>query len=381
MQNLEDVLRLASVEGVGPRTYRSLIETLGSVDQVLGASRDELSQVPGMRRGTCHALLQAHRYDPRPELEEADRIGVQILHQEHPQYPAPLLSIYDPPILLYCRGTLVPSDRMAVGVVGTRGPSHYGRAMANRFASELSRLGFAVVSGLARGVDSVAHRSALRAGGRTLAVLGSGLGCIYPEENADLVVQIAEQGAVLSEFPLRMEPAREHFPRRNRLIAGLSLGTLVVEAPHRSGSLITARMANEMGREVFAIPGRVDQRNAEGGNHLIQRGEAKLVTRVEDLLEEFGPMAGQERQPDVGSPVQTRLDLEGAPPTEDEPCPLSAEGEREEKILLALEGGEMPIDGICAATGLVVAQVSSALMLLELKRRVRRKPGRVYAVL
>jgi DNA processing protein len=140
-------------------------------------------------------------------------------------------------------------------------------------------------------------------------------------------------------------------------------------------------MANEMGREVFAIPGRVDQRNAEGGNHLIQRGEAKLVTRVEDLLEEFGPMAGQERQPDVGSPVQTRLDLEGAPPTEDEPCPLSAEGEREEKILLALEGGEMPIDGICAATGLVVAQVSSALMLLELKRRVRRKPGRVYAVL
>lgn len=381
MAAVEDVLRLASVMGLGPRTYRVLLEHFGSVDRILCASFSELSAVEGLRAAVRDGIISSFSYDPRPELESASRAGVRILTQANPEYPKALLTIYDPPILLWIRGSLLDSDSISIGMVGTRQPSHYGRSQAERFTSQLSRLGFTVVSGLARGIDSVCHRSALKAGGRTLAVLGSGLDHIYPEENRDLVVEIAENGAVISEFPMDTGPSRENFPRRNRIIAGISLGVLVVEAPHRSGSLITARIANELGREVFAIPGRIDQRNAEGGNHLIQRGEAKLVSSVEEVIEEFGPVADG-LIPCNREMEQVRLDLDEVPvpviPSGRMPAP---EDEKESRILQALEANNLHIDEICAATGLAVPHVSATLMMLELKRKVKRFPGRIYACL
>ena len=265
-------------------------------------------------------------------------------------------------------------------MVGTRRASRYGREQAERFGSLLGRAGFTVVSGLARGVDSFAHRGALESGGRTFAVLGSGLKHIYPAENRDLAAEVSSQGAVVSEFPLDMQPSRENFPRRNRIVAGMSLGVLVIEAPERSGALITARLAAEMNRELFVVPGRIDYDNAAGCHRLIREG-ATLVRKLEDIMQELGPVPDElaARVREGASLAPAFADVQGqeveAPTTSGA---MAASTAAEGKILSALAGEPTHIDHICASTGLPVSQVSSALMMLELKRLVQQHPGKFF---
>ncbi|GIX46622.1 MAG: hypothetical protein KatS3mg131_0833 [Candidatus Tectimicrobiota bacterium] len=275
---------------------RLLTEGLAALEAALP---DLQARVQAVQRGQAFA-----RYMQRLATEP-----VQVIPFVDARYPRPLRWIPDPPPVLYVRGTLVPEDELAVAVVGTRKPSAYGRLQAQRLSAELVRCGLTVISGMARGIDSLAHASALEAGGRTLAVLGSGINVVYPPENRRLYTAISEQGAVLSEFPLDTKPDRWNFPRRNRLISGLSLGVLVVEATTTSGSLHTARHALEQGREVFAVPGRVDSPSSRGTHGLIKHG-AKLVEDVEDILAEFPEAVRQalaQRQPAPAGPPPRRL--------------------------------------------------------------------------
>jgi DNA processing protein len=263
--------------------------------------------------------------------------------------------------VLYVRGTLVPEDAQAVAIVGMRKCSLYGQEQAERLAGGLARSGFTIVSGLARGIDTAAHRAALAAGGRTIAVLGSGLDRLYPPENARLAEAVAARGALLSEFPMTTEPRAENFPRRNRLLAGLAMGVIVAEAGKQSGSLITARLAGEFGKEVFAVPNRVDAPGAAGVHALLRDG-AKLVESVADVLEEF-PDLGLAAPPGEGDAAQATLDLK---------VRLSAE---EGRLLEVLDDEPLAADAIAARAGLEAARVSGALTLLELKGLVRSLPG------
>lgn len=474
MDRVENVLRFASCSGVGPRTYKRLIDVFGTTEEILGASVASLSAVEGVGPQKAQAIARCASHDPRPEMELAASKQVRILTQSDPDYPRALRETFDPPIVLYVRGDLRPTDLISIAIVGTRVPSPYGRAQAARFSSALARCGFTVVSGLARGIDSVAHHGALDGHGRTVAVLGTGINKIYPEENRDLAAEILHSGAVVTEFPMNMGPSRENFPRRNRIIAALSLGTLVIEAPIRSGALITARFATEAGREVFAIPGRISDPGAEGGNRLIANGQAKLVTDLEGIFEEVRDVADALRAsntmaagascdpliPPMGrivpadaessraedSSVQKHVPKNSVPrkktsppssasstlPTKEHAPPASAShasksgtatathghqhvvadetvdivadgaqadlsqavaykdssasggafvglSEQEARIFQVLSDERKHIDAICDDCGLPVYQVSSGLMLLELKRRVTQHPGKFFS--
>jgi DNA processing protein len=269
------------------------------------------------------------------------------------EYPPGLKEIYDPPPVLYVLGTLSPRDLRGVAVVGSRNPTTYGRIAAEKLSFGLGKLGVTVVSGLARGVDSAAHQGVLAAGGRTVGVLGCGIDRVYPPENADLFARVAAQGAVLSEFPLSTPPDSDHFPIRNRIISGISLGVVVVEATLRSGSLITARFALEQGREVYALPGNVDSARSEGTNRLIKQG-AKLVMKAEDIVEEILPQLRQ------------------APPPE--PPKLSLPPD-EEKILSLLGREAQHIDAVAGRSGWPIGRVSAVLLSLEIAGHVKQLPG------
>jgi len=368
MECIEHLVRLALTPGIGPLSVKRLIGHFGNTDRIFGASEADLAAVEGIGPKQIAATRTAAHVDPRPELDRAAAAGVTLLAHSDPAYPELLRETYDPPFLLYVRGELKPRDALAVGVVGTRRASPYAREQAERFGGMLARSGLTVVSGLARGVDSCAHRGALDAAGRTLAIIGCGLNHMYPAENRDLAAEIACHGAVISEFPMDTEPARENFPRRNRIIAGLCLGVLVVEAPERSGALITARQAVEMNREVFAIPGRIDHENTAGCHALIREG-ATLVRDVDDVLAQIGPLPDR-----VG--VQAALPL--AEPSSGAGNAVDAQGV-ERRILDALEHDPVHIDALCAATGLPVEKISAALMILELKRVVRQHPGKFFS--
>lgn len=272
---------------------------------------------------------------------------------EDDEYPPGLKEIYDPPPVLYLLGKVVPQDRRAVAVVGSRYPTTYGKIAAERISFGLGKLGITVVSGLARGVDSSAHQGALASGARTIGVLGSGIDFIYPPENRDLFHHVAGQGAVISEFPLKTPPDSDHFPIRNRLISGISLGVVVVEATLRSGSLITARFALEQGREVYALPGNVDSERSKGTNRLIKQG-AKLVMTAEDIVEEILPHLTQDPPPEPPRPK------------------ISSE---EAKLISVLEREALHIDEIAARSGWPVAKVSAVLLSLELAGHVKQFPG------
>ena len=312
-------LRLSRARNVGPVTFRKLIRVFGSAEAALAAPRDRLLEVPDisprMAEGVAGARDDAWAFD---EIERAHQRGVKILTLDDPQYPRALLSTYDPPPILYVDGSLLPEDALSVAIVGSRHCSHYGREQAERLAIGLARAGFTVVSGLARGIDTCAHQGALSVQrGRTIAVLGNGIGTIYPPENKGLYERIThnggEGGAILSELPLDTQPHASHFPGRNRIIAGMTLGTVVVEGTETSGSLITARYAVDMNREVFAVPGSVSSPNSRGPHNLIKKG-AKLVDDVEDILEELREIAEpmvRIRQPDarirVGSKTANKV--------------------------------------------------------------------------
>jgi DNA processing protein len=351
---------LSLVPGVGPRTRKLLLAHFGSAAAVLAAAHSDLREVPGIGAKTSRAIRAAKsEIDVSGELALCREQNVALLVESHDEYPARLKEIPDPPGVLFVRGELTPSDALAVAIVGTRHATHYGVAQAERLAAGLSRAGYTIVSGLARGIDAAAHRGALKAGGRTLAVLGSGVLNIYPPEHSGLAEEVCRRGALLSENPPRSPPLSGAFPQRNRIITGLGLGVIVVEAADRSGALISARHAMEQGREVFAVPGRVTDRTSRGCHRLIRDG-AKLVETVDDVLEELGPLATPSTREDgreVRHPVELQLN------------------EPEQAVLGAVDDDPTSIDDIVVASGLSVPNVLSTISVLEMKRLIRRVSG------
>jgi DNA processing protein len=355
-------LALGLIPEVGAATFQRLVNGLGSAKAVLMASVEALEQVPGVSGEAARAVAGfAWREALDRELRIIETRGLRLLRFSEEEYPEPLAAIYAPPPLLYLRGTIRPQDRVAVAVVGSRKATSYGIAMAERISAELAQRGVTIVSGMARGIDAAAHRGALEVGGRTIAVLGCGLGVTYPPEHAELSDRIAANGGVLSEFPVFAPPKPDHFPRRNRIISGLTLGVLVVEAGTESGALITANYAVEQGREVFAVPGQVTARSSRGCHQLIKAG-AKLTEDWEDVWEEI--------EPQVGPPSQVGFRRAAAVPTL----------EQEEALIVdALESGPLQIDDLIGQTRVPAGQMASLLLSLMLKGVIEELPGKHFA--
>ena len=326
---------------------------LPELERAIPGLRDKLTAV---RQGAAFAQ----------ECERLEANWAQLVTFADAAYPDLLRWLPDPPPVLYVRGELLPEDKLAMAVVGSRRPSHYGQLMAKRFGAELAEHGFTVVSGLARGIDSLAHQGALQAGGRTIAVLGCGVNRIYPAEHRRLYDAVRDQGAVVSEFAFDTKPDRWNFPRRNRIISGLSLGVLVVEASDRSGSLHTAHHAVEQGREVFAVPGRIDGESSRGTHRLIQGG-AKLITGVGDILDEL---------PDAVRTAALQQHAAAQTLAEEAPADLSPQ---ESQILALLGGEESHIEAVIHASQLPAHVVASILATLELRGMVRQFPGKFFA--
>jgi DNA processing protein len=357
---LVDAVRLALVSGVGPRHRQDLLARFSSPTAVLAASTADLQSVGGIGPKIAVRIAAARQeIDAEAELALAAEHGIDVLTEADDAYPRTLRQIHDPPGVLFRHGTYLPQDELAIAIVGTRHATRYGLAQAERLAASLARVGFTIVSGLARGVDAAAHRGALDAGGRTIAVLGSGLLNIYPPEHVGLARDVAASGCLLSEAPPRMAPLSGAFPQRNRIISGLSVGTIVVEAANRSGALITARHAYEQGREVFAVPGPIDSRLSHGCHALIKDG-AKLVESIDDVLAELGPLAENVAREDgsiVTQPAELLLN------------------EIEQQVLQAIDGQPISLDAVAIACKLPIHRVLSTVSVLEMRRLVRRVSG------
>jgi len=357
---LIDVLRLHLIPGVGPRTSTVLLERFGSATAALQASGPELLGVEGIGPKLSVAITRARHDDSgAKELARCRELGIGLLLRGTEGYPKELLETPDPPAVLYCRGAYVPRDALAVAIVGTRKCSTYGRQIAERLAGALGRAGVTIVSGLARGIDAAAHSAALRAGGRTIAVCATGLRNVYPPENVDLAAEISRQGCVLTEAPLERTASPGIFPQRNRIISGLSLGVIVVEADRNSGSLSTAKHAREQNRDVFAVPGQIDNPRSHGCHDLIRDG-ATLVRSADDVLEALGPLM---------QPVKTSADEVVHSPRE-----LSL-NDCERLVLNAVPQHPVPIDEVLRGVDLEAPRILSTLMILEMKRLLRRHPG------
>jgi DNA processing protein len=287
MTEYEALVSLNLIEGIGSIGARKLLAFFGSAQEIFKASAGELMASAAASHETKGAIASFDRSVLDKELLCAGKQNVRIITHNDRNYPGSLKFIPDPPLVLYVKGTLVPEDQLSIAIVGSRRASFYGISSAEKFAGDLSEAGFTIVSGMARGIDTAAHRGALKKKKRTIAVMGSGFSCIYPAENKALAEQIAQSGAVISEFPMEMEPLAQNFPRRNRLVSGLTLGVVVIEAARNSGALITADCALEQGRDVFALPGNIGSATAWGTNALIQQG-ARLITCAGDILEELG---------------------------------------------------------------------------------------------
>ncbi len=364
---LESWLCLQAIDGVGDLTVLRLVRACHSPEAVLRASHDELIQ-----RGCSLQLADAIRRGPdgpahrriESELNAIERGHIEVRSVLDPTYPARLKMIADPPPLLYITGTLTEQDELAVAIVGARRATASGRAMTEELSRDLATAGITVVSGLARGVDAAAHRGALAAQGRTIAVLGCGIDRTYPPEHARLRGQVEERGAILSETPIGSPPLSHHFPRRNRIISGLSLGVIVTEAAISSGSLITARLAAEQGREVFAVPGFVKENTSRGTNALLKEGAA-LIEGAQDVID---AIMGQ-LEPAL------RLRLQSFRITSEHGGPLRKE---EQQVYDILSYDPSTVDDVIASTGLPVSTVMASLLSLELRQRIRQLPGQRY---
>ena len=344
-------LAFTRVPRVGRARFTLLEKHFGKLENAWTASSAEL-RAAGLDQASVTSILTSRpELSPDAELEKLQRAHVGALTWNHPSYPAKLKEIYDLPPVLFVRGGLTATDEWAVSVVGTRRASPYGRQAAEPFATGLAHNGVTVVSGLARGIDAVAHRAALAAGGRTIAVLACGLDMVYPPEHVKLAQELMEHGAFISDYPLGTQPRSEFFPRRNRIMSGVSLGVLIVEGDVKSGAMITARLALEENREVFAVPGSIYAPTFRGPNKLIQEGEAKLVTKVEEILEELNLTM-----------VSTQLEMKELVPADD----------TEALLLRHLSAQPIHIDEVRRESGLPIATVSSALAMLELKGMVRQ---------
>jgi DNA processing protein len=373
-REIEKWLKLTHADQVGPVTFGRLLKRFGSVDAALGASAGGLMKVEGIGAATAERIAASRdKFDSCAELELAGKLGVWIVHLEDPRYPPALRQIYDPPPALYVKGTLDRTDNLAIGIVGCRRCSLYGQEQSSRLAHLLAAAGFTIVSGMARGIDTAAHSGALTAEGRTLAVQGCGLSRVFPPENAKLFALISASGACISELPLRAEPLAENFPPRNRIIAGLSLGTIVVEASLRSGAMITAQAALESNREVMAVPGKVDSPLSQGPHRLIKQG-AKLIETVEDVMEALGY---------IGEQLKDHTALTAKETTESMEMPLV------ETVKFNLKGHEktvyegmgkepLHIDQLIADTGLPAGTVNASVVSLRLKGLIKQLPGNLF---
>ncbi len=346
------------IPGIGRVRLTQIENHFGNLVDAWKATPAELKQ-SGLDDGSIRAVTSySTKISLEAELEKLDRYGVKVLTYHDPDYPSRLKEIYDHPPVLYLRGSLLPEDEWCLSVVGTRRATVYGRQVTEEIVTDLARNKITIVSGLAKGIDTVAHHSALEAGGRTLAIFGCGLDIVYPSENAELARRIMQQGAIISEYPLGTKPKPEHFPRRNRIMSGLSLGVLVIEAGDTSGAMITAHLALEQNREVFAIPGSILSPASQGTNHLIQEG-AKLVTDYTDILEELNLTV-----------VAQQAEMKGLIPPSDT-----------ESLLMKQLGAEPThIDEVCRSSGLPVATVSSTLAMMELKGMVKQMGSMNYAL-
>ncbi|NJD55420.1 MAG: DNA-protecting protein DprA [Nitrospirae bacterium] len=358
MSDIRYWIGLSLVPDIGPITARQLISRTGSPEHVFNLDLQELLSVQGMTRVRAENILNFSGWDAvERQAKVLEQKGISAVCYGTPGYPEVLKEIPDAPAVIYAKGSYRPDDRFGIAVVGSRTYSPYGQAVTQKISGELAAAGITVISGMARGIDTFAHRSSLASGGRTIAVLGSGIDVCYPSENRGLMDKIAGSGCVLSEFPPGTPPNRENFPRRNRLISGLSLGVLVVEAAEDSGSLITASIALEQNREVFAVPGNITSKNSAGTNQLIRQG-AKMVMQSSDIIEELAPvLKGFIRD-------ETKRNVE-----------LSA---GEQAVCACLSGEPKHIDILARETGLPVHRILDILLSLELKGVIRQSDGKRF---
>ncbi len=349
MDPIEALLRLLHIPGLGSVRIKRLIDTYGSPEAAYHAEPPELDHHAGWKQRRSSSLWER-------DLAAAMQQDIELVPCFSKLYPSRLLDIPDPPILLYVRGKLLPVDCQSIAIIGTRYATPYGMEMAERFGKALAGNGTTVVSGLARGIDTAAHRAALTTG-RTIAVIGSGLGNIYPPENRELAEQIASRGAVISEFPMATPPDKQTFPRRNRIVSGMTRGTLLIEAPEKSGAMITMDLARKQGRSCWALPGRIDMPSFEGNHNLVREGRAKLTTKPGEILEGFGDL----------------FDFPSKNPSSS--ILMSAE---EERVYASLPADGAGLDELCRTTKLPVAKISVLLMSLVLKNLVKEHPGQRY---
>jgi DNA processing protein len=364
MEPHEALVALNLIEHVGPVRVRQLLEHFGEAPAILRASRSQLLQVRGIGDDTADSIAAWEKtINLSAEMKRIAEFGCHIVTQADPEYPESLRQIYDPPIVLYVKGDLSLKDKNSVAIVGSRMTTPYGIETARKLAYQLAYLGVTVVSGGARGIDTAAHQGAISGKGRTLAVLGTGINLVTPPENAKLFEQIAATGALITQFPFNRPADKQSFPIRNRIVAGMTLGTVVVEANLTSGALITANFAIEYGRQVFAVPGRIDSPRSKGCHDLIKKG-AKLCEGAEDILSEFEYLfPPSNRPPSAG---QTGL------------LPTLELSDNEQKIYALLSNEEISIDEVIRQSGLPSSAVSVALLSLEMKRLIRQLPGKMF---
>jgi DNA processing protein len=365
MDSREALIALNMIEGVGPVRARSLLQHFGDAPKILSASKSELLRVRTIGDDTAENISNWKKsVDLAGELKRIADFGCHVLISTDENYPPSLREIYDPPLVLYCKGELTAKDKNAVAMVGSRMTTHYGIETARKLAYQLAYTGVTVVSGGARGIDTAAHQGALSGKGRTIAVLGTGINLVAPPENAELFERIAANGAVITQFPFNRPADKQSFPIRNRIVAGMTLGTVVVEANLSSGALITANFATEYGRQIFAVPGRIDSPRSKGCHDLIKKG-AKLCEGVEDILSEFEYLFPTSNRPPTASETGV--------------LPALELNETERKVFDAVKvDDESSIDEIIRASGLPSSAVNVALFGLEMKRLVKQLPGKMF---
>ncbi len=364
MESLEAYVAINMIDHVGPVRVRQLLERFGDAASILKASKQQLLSVRGIGEDTAEAIAAwENNVDLGAELKRCEEFGCHVVTQDDAEYPELLRQIYDPPIVLYVKGSLESKDKNGVALVGSRQTTHYGIEVARKLAYQLAYVGVTVVSGGARGIDTAAHQGALSAKGRTIAVLGTGINIVFPPENAELFERIASNGAIVSQYPFNRKADKQSFAIRNRIVAGMTLGAVVVEANLTSGALITANFATEYGRQIFAVPGRIDSPRSKGCHDLIKKG-AKLCEGAEDILSEF----------------EYLFPASNKPPTAGETgvLPALSLSENEQKVYDALDGEPTPMDDVIRHTGLPSSAVSVALLGLEMKRAVRQIPGKLF---
>ncbi len=363
MEVLEAFIALNMIDHVGPVRVRHLLDHFGTAPAILAATREQLARVEGIGDETATAIAGwESNVNLAAELRRIDESGCSVLTQEDSAYPMSLREIYDPPIVLYVRGKIEHADHRGVAIVGSRLTTPYGMDSGRKFAFQLGSAGVTVVSGGARGIDTAAHQGALKSGGRTIAVLGTGINVVFPSENAALFEQIAGRGALITQFPFNRPADKQSFPIRNRIVAGMTLGTLVVEANLTSGALITANMAVDCGRQVFAVPGRIDSPRSKGCHELIKKG-AKLCECVEDVLSEFEYLFpaknARHSQKEAGFAIPSLT-------------------ETEQKIFDQLGMEAIGMDELSVLSGLGPSATASTLLSLEIKRLIRQVPGKQF---